>query len=226
MSLLGKTIRVANANPGPVREALLPLIKAALKEAKGDKMPKELLEKFKAKDKKAGAGPDKSGRNWTEKQNPHRWIWGKDRNAPAFTVLERPGPGGPIYKLQMLLPDGEMYKTLGDKTDPKTWFARAADLYFQYTQTVFFDLSSTPERWSKMAAEKWTEIELPGKKFTYRFRKNDLWRKNEKGPNPDIQTQASLDIEYKNPKAGWVKVKNLGTRTKVFEKGTGKTEGK
>jgi len=55
-------------------------------------------------------------------------------------------------------------------------------------------------------------VSVGGKK--YRWRKNDLWKKND-------QTQAALDIEYDNPKAGWRPVKNLGTRDEVFEKATG-----
>ena len=57
MSLLGKVVRVAHANPGPVQEALKPLIEAAVRHGKADKMPDDVLEHFKGK-KKAAASVD------------------------------------------------------------------------------------------------------------------------------------------------------------------------
>ena len=115
------------------------------------KMPAELLEKFKGK---KAAGPDSRGRGWVEKQNPHRWLWNKDPDAPAFTVTEHDVPSGLHYKLQMLLPDGGMFKTHGQKLDKAHWFARAAKLYSAWGSAAGFDLSRQPERWGRMASSK------------------------------------------------------------------------
>jgi hypothetical protein len=54
----------------------------------------------------------------------------------------------------------------------------------------------------------WQEVKVKGK--TYRWKKNDLFKKNPR-------TQAALDIQYENPKVGWRDVKNLQTRTEVFK---------
>jgi hypothetical protein len=101
----------------------------------------------------AFGGPDPHGRNWKEKSNPHRWVWA-DSDGPAFTVAEKEAPFGMYYKLQMLLPDGEMLITHGQKTDKEYWFARAADLFKRWGSAAGFDLSQTPEKWSRMASPK------------------------------------------------------------------------
>ena len=63
------------------------------------------------------------------------------------------------------------------------------------------------------AKDGWSEVTVDGKK--YRWRKNDLFKKNS-------ETAAALDIEYiPREDIGWKPVKNLGTRSKVFEKALG-----
>ncbi|NIV34157.1 MAG: hypothetical protein GWN58_33320 [Anaerolineae bacterium] len=54
----------------------------------------------------------------------------------------------------------------------------------------------------------WKEVKLPGKPYPYRWRTNDLYKKNPR-------TQAALDIQYKNPKVGWRDVTNLSIRDAV-----------
>jgi hypothetical protein len=118
-------IRLAHENPD-LRADLLPLLKTA-------------------------AGPNPRGNNWTEKQNPTRWVWSGRSGEPAFTVTEHEAPFGSYYKLQILLSDGTMAQTYGQKTNKEHWFRRAADLYKRWA-SHHLDLSQTPERWSKMAA--------------------------------------------------------------------------
>jgi len=120
-------IRLAHAKP-ELREHLLPLIK------------------------KVARGPDPRGRAWTEKSNPHRWVWSGSSGDPAFTVTEHEASFGTYYKLQLLLPDGSMYKAFGQNSDPSHWFQRAANLYSKWGKGGAFDLSKEPDRWSKMAA--------------------------------------------------------------------------
>ena len=129
MNLRKKLIRLAHANP-ELRADILPLLKTA-------------------------RGPDPRGRGWREKAGPrgNRWNWAGQDGDPAFTVTEHSAPFGSYYKLQILLPDGSMYVTHGQKDNPEHWFKRAADLYKE-SQTLLFDLSRTPERWSKMASRK------------------------------------------------------------------------
>ena len=71
----------------------------------------------------------------------------------------------------------------------------------------------------KEAANSWATVKV--KSTDYRWRKNDLFKKNP-------HTQAALDIEYQpgGGKFGWKPVKNLQTRSEVFEKATGKKPGK
>lgn len=100
---------------------------------------------------KTASGPDPRGRNWKEKTSPHRWVW-TAQDGPAFTVIEKEAPFGMYYKLQILLPDGSMFITHGQKDSPEQWFVRAADLFKRWGSAAGFDLSKTPERWSRMAA--------------------------------------------------------------------------
>lgn len=100
---------------------------------------------------KKAAGPNPRGNGWTEKSNPHRWIWSGPSGEPTFIVTEHEASFGSYYKLQILLPDGSMYRTHGQKTQKEHWFGRAAELYKRWA-AHHLDLSQTPERWSKMAA--------------------------------------------------------------------------
>lgn len=123
--LRGKLIRLAKEHP-EFRKDILPLLKTA------------------------SPAPEVLGGNWKEKQNPHRWVW-TGSEGPSFTVTEKIGPAGPIYKMMMLLPDGNTFETQGQKTAPEMWFKRAAQLYADWQSVGAFDLSQTPERWSKKA---------------------------------------------------------------------------
>lgn len=114
-------------------------------------MPKGSNERKALLDVLAGRGPDPKGRNWIKKSNPSRWVWVGSAEDPAFTVTEHEAPFGLYYKLQILLPDGSMFKTHGQKTDKEHWFMRAAKLYRRWGSAGGFDLSMTPERWSRMA---------------------------------------------------------------------------
>ena len=91
--------------------------------------------------------PDKA--NWEEKQNPHRWIW-KTQNGLTFVVTESIAPFGPYHKLQIFLPDGSMYQTMGQKNNPHHWFKRSINLYKRWGTAGGFDLSQTTERWIKI----------------------------------------------------------------------------
>lgn len=103
----------------------------------------------------ASRGPDPKGRNWwKEKANPQRWVWSGTGEDPAFTVTEHDAPFGKFYKLQILLPDGTMLKTHGQKADEEGrlhWFSRASRLFNAWHSAAGFDLSRTPEKWVRMA---------------------------------------------------------------------------
>jgi len=88
MSLLGKTIRVAHANPGPVREALLPVIKEAVE----------------------AVGPRNPGKQWVDDQARAKGelVWKGRTEATA--------PNGAKYTISKM--NRWMQKELADRGDP------------------------------------------------------------------------------------------------------------
>jgi len=128
----------------------------------GDEPQREMLTKWieeaghtVAGPKTAGpktAGPDAMGRGWKQKDNggKHRWVWAGQSGDPAFTVTEQSTPVGLIYKLQILMPDGDIFQTFGQKTEKEHWFKRAAQLYKAWGSAAGFDLSNQPEKWSRL----------------------------------------------------------------------------
>lgn len=104
---------------------------------------------------KTAGGPDSTGRNWKEKNDggKHRWVWAGQSGDPAFTVSEHEAPFGMYYKLSMLLNDGTMLQTVGQKLKPSDWFKRAAELY-KSSQSVMIDFSNMPEKWKRIASTK------------------------------------------------------------------------
>lgn len=85
--------------------------------------------------------------NW--KDQGDRWNWAGSDGDPAFTVIKKRAPFGPYYRLQMLLPDGEVYAAANQKSAPEPLFQRAAELYTLWG-SLLFDLSKQPERWGKL----------------------------------------------------------------------------
>lgn len=100
--------------------------------------------------KKAAKGPDSSGRNW--KKGKGQWVWSGGKDAPSFTVVEKEAPFGKYYKFSMAVPGQGKFEAKGQKTEAKMWFSRAADLFKKWNSAAGFDLSKTPEKWSKKAA--------------------------------------------------------------------------
>jgi hypothetical protein len=103
----------------------------------------------------ASRPPDKSGRGWRLKDDRFgkRWGWDDRVNNVAFMVLEKPGPGMPIYTLQALTDNG-MFKHIKpfQWKDPKGAFAAAAEWYPALAgETAFADLTTN---WSKMASQR------------------------------------------------------------------------
>lgn len=112
---------------------------------KGNMTRKALLEML------SSAGPNPKGSNWKEKTNPNRWVWTGSADEPVFMVFEKTDARiGKFYKLQILLPNGDMFQTYGQKTDAQAWFVRAADLFKRWNSAAGFDLSQTPEKWNKV----------------------------------------------------------------------------
>jgi len=160
-SLRTAAIRFAYENP-----ALRKVILAALKEAdegspeadkgalKEDADPASHDQNLASTWEKTAAGPDAMGRGWKEKDDggKHRWVWAGRSGEPAFTVTEQSTPVGLIYKLQILMPDGNIFQAFGQKTEKEHWFKRAAQLYKAWGSAAGFDLSSQPEKWSRLAS--------------------------------------------------------------------------
>jgi hypothetical protein len=108
--------------------------------------------------REAASPPAPDGRNWVEKGPPHhRWVWVGGDDDPAFTITEHEASFGNYYKLQILLPDGSMFKTYGQKETKEDWFLRAADLYKRWNSAAGFDLSKTPEKWNRLATNRLAE---------------------------------------------------------------------
>lgn len=122
------------------------MIRLAASMPKGSNERKALLKVL------GGTGPDPRGRNWREKTQAHlhRWEWEGSSDEPAFSVIENNTDLGSLYKLTIVLPDDSMYMTYGQKDNKEHWFKRAADLYKRWGSAAGFDLSQTPERWSRM----------------------------------------------------------------------------
>ena len=111
----------------------------------------EKVEGKQATDKTA-AGPDPRGRGWKEKDEggKHRWVWAGQSGDPAFTVTEYTAPVGNYYKLSILMPDGTVLQTHGQKMEKEHWFKRAAQLFGAFQSAAGFDLSAQPEKWSRL----------------------------------------------------------------------------
>ena len=126
-------------------------------QAKGDW--NEWLSEHKAYGKRASvktaAGPDAVGRNWKEKNDggKHRWVWAGQSGDLAFSVTEYEAPFGMYYKMTVVLNDGTMLQTVGQKLDRADWFKRAAAIY-RASQGVMLDFSDMPEKWKRMASVK------------------------------------------------------------------------
>jgi hypothetical protein len=160
-SLRTAAIRFAYENP-----ALRKVILAALKEAdegspeadkgalKEDADPASHDQNLASTWEKTAAGPDAMGRGWKEKDDggKHRWVWAGRSGEPAFTVTEQSTPVGLIYKLQILMPEGNIFQTFGQKTEKEHWFKRAAQLYKEWSSGAVFDLIGQPEKWSRLAS--------------------------------------------------------------------------
>lgn len=104
---------------------------------------------------KTAAGPDAVGRNWKEKNDggKHRWVWAGQSGDLAFSVTEYEAPFGMYYKMTVVLNDGTMLQTVGQKLDRADWFKRAAAIY-RASQGVMLDFSDMPEKWRRMASVK------------------------------------------------------------------------
>jgi len=104
---------------------------------------------------KTAGGPDAVGRNWKEKNDggKHRWVWAGQSGDLAFSVTEYAAPFGMYYKMSVLLNDGTMLQTVGQKLDRAEWFKRAAAIY-RASQGVMLDFSDMPEKWKRMASVK------------------------------------------------------------------------
>jgi len=102
-SLLSEITRLASEHP-EIREHLVPLIKEAF------------------------SGPESTGRNWKEVNDSkgHRWLWTDKAGGPSFGVYEFQGPGIPLYRLQLLMEDGNQFKWRRQVKDPSLLFAGAA----------------------------------------------------------------------------------------------------
>lgn len=100
---------------------------------------------------KKAADPQRSGRNWTIgiSQGLKHWTWG-DSTGIQFTVSEHEAQIGKYYKLTCKLADGTLLSTIGQKTDPKDWFSRAAAIYRQIKSDILIDFTNMPERWSNL----------------------------------------------------------------------------
>lgn len=171
-SLRTAAIRFAHENPA-LRKHVLAAIKEADEgspeadkaELKADADPAskdqnlastwEKVDGKQAMDKTA-AGPDSTGRNWKEKDEggKHRWVWAGKSGDPAFTVTAHTAPFGTYYKMMMLLPNGSLLQTHGQKLDKEHWFKRAAQLFVAFQSAAGFDLTKQPEMWKKLAGDK------------------------------------------------------------------------
>jgi hypothetical protein len=122
-------------------------------ESKAKKLFHELLVKIaKSASRKTASGPETTGRNWRhiDTMGKSRWVWTKGAGDISFTITSHAGPGITIYKLNILMPDGEIYQTYGQKDNKEYWFKRASELYKSF-HSHYFDLSRTPEKWVKKA---------------------------------------------------------------------------
>lgn len=143
-ALRGRLVRLAHSRPD-LRADILPLLSV-----------------------KTAAGPDAVGRNWKEKNDggKHRWVWAGQSGDLAFTVTEHfapiagalangigEAPLGMYYKMTVVLNDGTMLQTVGQKLDRAEWFKRAAAIY-RASQGVMLDFSDMPEKWKRMASDK------------------------------------------------------------------------
>lgn len=179
---------------------------------------------------KPDSGSSKNRSEYNKKYIKQRWPDGPDRSKYAARGSGRPSG---LDSDQEVLWD-ELY--LMAENDGRAYQANKPDMAVKNAFLEYQKIRSSNLRadwrfirkamvtalaadWAKtksarrLAAGGWTEVTVGGKK--YRWRKNDLFKKNS-------ETQAALDIEY-IPRAdlGWKKVKNLGIRTKVFEKALG-----
>jgi len=114
-----------------------------------------------------GYGPDPRGRGWTKRGN--HWLWDNPTAGVTFMVLEKQGPGIPIYKLQALTDHG-MYR----HTKPAQWktpqpaYAAAAEWFPALSgETVYSDLTqhwlrSNPSRHEVLT----TTVPLDGRPLT------------------------------------------------------------
>lgn len=102
---------------------------------------------------KVAAGPDRTGRNWKERDvsGITHWIWEGSPNdtIQRFTVIEQETPSGMIYYMTVKLNDGTLLRTVGEKLEEAHWFKRAAEIY-RASQGYLLDFSNMPELWKNL----------------------------------------------------------------------------
>ena len=153
-----RVIRLAASNP-ELRKDLLTILKEEADPTSHDQNLPETwygLPPKTAGAAKVAAGPDRTGRNWKEKTDggKRRWVWSGQSMDPSFTVMEYEAPFGKYYKLMVLLNDGTMLQTFGQKLEPGYWFKRAAELYQRFQDTINIDFTDLPDKWNRIASTK------------------------------------------------------------------------
>lgn len=96
------------------------------------------------------SAPNPRGQGWSEKQNPHRWLWSDRSSNVNFTVFEKPGPGIPVYKLRVLTDNGMFEHARPSQwNDPKGAFL-AASKWFKTLAGEDFIGVDMRTNWSKV----------------------------------------------------------------------------
>jgi hypothetical protein len=104
--------------------------------------------------KTAATGPDKTGRNWMEfnEKLGHWWAW-NGKPGPTFRVTEVPGPGIPLYQLQMLMDDGKLLKFRHQEKDLKRAFTFAS-AFWKTLNSEAGGLIDLTHHWSRIASNE------------------------------------------------------------------------
>ena len=153
--------------------------------------------------KEASRAPDPSGRGWENRPSPNRWLWSNRETNVAFTVLEKSGPGSPIYVLQVLTDNGMFQHTKPFQwKDPKGAFKAAASWYKALAGEGFIGVDMTTN-WRRMASAGSTQM-VAGFKLKWDFDAKDpagrpVWT----APSPNRDGEYTIK-DFANGQVTWL----------------------